>query len=392
MLDEARRLAASYGFKGAKYPSMNDVLGYKNSLWYSTVTYINYTTTFMVGVNCWNYYRVTKDKAWLTERGAPILYEVAQLITTAVVYDEIKFCYSLPTTAGLNGTISSKNNAVMNNLARVVLQYAIQAMYETKQSVPDVWQDVYNGIVLQTWPVTIQRYYVSKFDDDAEESDTYNIMEPLMNMLPSLWEEVRKDIETPTTFFRSIVSNLQFYDSRLVSTTQLDTTNIVLRGISSGVASTVDSSYATSSNLQAFIDNAVSGIWYSMKPVQVYFPDVDDAFTSQYINSRPFTNSIHTNAMFLSMITQGFSQLRVVGGVDANRLPYIDYKVVLNSTANLPPGWSTISFNNIGGGNLTFDTRPSGDAGGSNMGGGGGGGGGGYGGIPVGGTFAIYTP
>lgn len=389
MLDEARRLAASYGFKGAKYPSMNDVLGYKNSLWYSTVTYINYITTFMVGVNCWNYYRVTKDKTWLVERGAAILFEIAQLITTAVVYDENKFCYSIPSTAGLNGTVSASNNALTNNLARLVLQYAIQAMYETRQSVPDIWQDVYNGILLQTWPVTLQRYYVSKFDDDAVDTDTYNIMEPLMNFLPSLWEEVRKEIETPTTFFRSVISNIGYYDTRLIPSTKDDTTNIVLRGISYGLASGVDSTYATSSNLQAFIDNAVSGIWYSMKPVQVYFPDIDDAFTAQYINSRPLVNSLHTNAMFLSMITQGFSQLRVVGGVDANRLPYLDYKVVLNTTANLPSGWNTITFNNIAGGNLTFDTRPSGDgmgSNGSNLGGGG------YGGIPVGGTFAIYTP
>jgi hypothetical protein len=263
-------------------------------------------------------------------------------------------------------------------------------MYETKQSVPTSWQDVYNGIVLQTWPVTIQRYYVSKFDDDALDADTYNIMEPLINLLPGLWEEVRKDIETPTTFFRSVISNLEYYDSRLVTSAKTDTTNIVLRGINYGVASGIDNSYATSSNLQSFIDNAVTGIWYSMKPVHVYFPDIDDAFTAQYINSRPLTNSIHTNAMFLNMITQGFSQLRVVGGVDANRLPYLDYKILLNSTANLPNGWNTISFNNIAGGNLTFDTRPSGDA--NSNGSNGGGGGGGYGGIPVGGTFAIYTP
>ncbi len=384
MLDEARRLAASYGFKGAKYPSMNDVLGYKNSLWYSTVTYINYTTTFMVGVNAWNYYRVTKDKSWLAERGSVILYEIAQLIATAANYDPLKFCWYIPTTAGLNGTISDNNNALVNNLARLVLGYAIQAMYETKQTVPEVWQDIYNGIILQTWPVTQQQYYVSKFDDAAKDTDNYNVMEPLMNMLPSLWEEVRRDIETPTTFYKSIISNIAYYDTRLISGS--DITNIVLRGISYGSASTADSNYATTSNLQAFIDNAVTGIWYSMKPVKVYFPDVDDSFTAQYINSRPLTNSIHTNAMFLSMITQGFSQLRVVGGVDENRLPYIDYKILMNTTANLPPGWNNISYNNVGGGNLTLDTRPNGVGGGSSNSGmliGNGTGGG---------TFDIYTP
>ena len=76
-LEIAKKKAINFGYKGAMFPWESDDTGEEATpAWALTGTFEHHITAD-IGIAFWNYYRVTKNKKWLLERGYPLLKEVA---------------------------------------------------------------------------------------------------------------------------------------------------------------------------------------------------------------------------------------------------------------------------------------------------------------------------
>jgi trehalose/maltose hydrolase-like predicted phosphorylase len=76
-LEAAIRKAQNYGFKGAMFPWESDDTGEEATPPFALTGTFEHHITADVGIAFWNYYRVTRDKRWLLERGYPLLKKVA---------------------------------------------------------------------------------------------------------------------------------------------------------------------------------------------------------------------------------------------------------------------------------------------------------------------------
>jgi hypothetical protein len=362
MLGVAQRLAASYSFEGAKYPFINDIIGYKNNLYYTSTTFTYIYNTALVSINTWNYYRVSQDINWLREKGYKILTNIANYLCDVAVYNENSNTYTFTDTVSINGTISVQNNALTNNLSRLAIRYALEASYALKTDRIPKWNDVYDGIDVLKWPLTYEMFHVTRFDTSAHDTDKFNIIEVLMLFLPSLWEE-ELGMVSENIFNRVIKANMDFYIGALDSQYVTLPTNLSLISILAAVSANTFTSQLDlfKSSLQSFITNNIYGPWYYMRSEARLMPSYGDAFIRSLSTMYTPKNSIYTNAMFLSIFTQGIAQARLVGGIGENLFPYTDFKITTSGTSVIPANWNMITLYNIGINTTlrTHDIRPS---------------------------------
>lgn len=360
----AQKLAASYGHSGTKYPFINDVISNRNNMYYTSTVYTYIYNTAMIGINTWNYYRVSQDTEWLQEKGYKILHGIATYLCDIVKYDELLYMYYFEEVASLNGTVSAQDNALTNNLARLALRYALEASYTLRTQYPPKWNDVYDGLQLTKWPLSDELFYVSKYDSDATINDNYRVLDVLLSFTPAYWEEELGMVADINVLRRVIKSNLSYYEQHIEAETQNNQTNLtllcILAGISMGTDANVEQEFKT--YLQRFIDNVITGPWYFMKPESRQLPQSGDTMIRSFFQTPlSLKNSIYTNAMFLAIFLQGLSQVRITGGIGENRFPYADFKLQSSITNTLPSNWNMLTILNAGMNNSqkTIDVRPN---------------------------------
>lgn len=349
-LQQAMQLAASYGFEGAKIPYVDDIIGYKNNLYYNTTAYTHVFNTCMVAINAWNYYRVSREKDWLRDKGYNILKSIAIYLVDAVIVDELDGSITLNDIVGLNTRVSLSNNSFTNNLVKLAVKYATEASYELKYPVPDKWLEVFNGLQLPQYPAS--RIY--KVDDQSTMDDKFNVAEVLQTFVPGYWENINRN--NSLLFAEIVRNNYDFYTtSRFIPGEETRPINVALRGINAGVVMSTDSSMLIDymQLLGLFLAENVSGPWKSMK--------VDVKILNRRPAGLPFanTNSLTSNALFVMMILQGVVQMRIVGGISGTRFYYEDLKVQYITNATMPHYWAYISVSNFGMNNNkgTIDVR-----------------------------------
>lgn len=334
-LKMAKQLAAGYGYKGSKYPYQSEQTGYKNSLYWNTHTNITYFNTALISINVWNYYRMTKDRQWLSDIGYPILKENAIFFCNiaGLETDNCDCCeddtteeVNILNTVSLSGIESLRNNAFTNNLIRHAVKAAIEASYELKTEVPNSW------LTLKTWlpiPVTADGNNIYKFDDTydpfVEDPGTQiPIAETWFNHVPYYTPSDVNPYMTNSAVFRyknvtiqDVLNNINAYKDNIHTENIMNT---ALHTLLMALYMQYDASYT--GQFEVLLDGFIGNIFGT------------DIWKKN--------NDITINAMFLFVIIQGVCQTNIKGGVSEARFYYEEMKRTSMIGANMPVYWKEI--------------------------------------------------
>lgn len=198
-LGKAKEKARNFGYDGAMFPWESDDTGEEATpAWALTGTFEHHITAD-VAIAFWNYYRVTKDKQWLREKGYPLLKEVADYWVSRSTKNN-DGSYSIKNVVGADEFAANiDDNAFTNGSAIKALEYAVLGAKELGET-PDA-----------NWLEFAKKIRVLRFEDGTlREHATYNgetIKQADVNLLTYPLAVVQ-DKET-------ILKNLNYYEPRL---------------------------------------------------------------------------------------------------------------------------------------------------------------------------------
>ena len=198
-LEKAKQKASNYGYKGAMFPWESDVTGEEATPTFALTGTFEQHITADIGIAFWNYYRVTKDKVWLKEKGYPMLKEVADFWVSRVTKNS-DGSYSIKNVVGSDEYAQNiDDDAFTNGSAKLALQYAAKAAKLLKQKADPSWMEVSENIRFYSFP-----------DGITKEHRTYNgeiIKQADVNMLAyPLQLEKDKDV---------ISRNVKYYEKKI---------------------------------------------------------------------------------------------------------------------------------------------------------------------------------
>ena len=198
-LKEAHKKAINFGYKGAMFPWESDDTGEEACpAWALTGTFEHHITAD-VAIAFWNYYRVTKNKIWLQERGYPLLKDVADYWVSRVSKNN-DGSFSIKNVVGANEFAPNvDDNAFTNGSAITALNFANLAAKELGLPENKTWENVANNIVIHKFP-----------DGTTMENSNYNgeiIKQADVNLLAyPLSIETKKE---------DIIKDLKYYEPKL---------------------------------------------------------------------------------------------------------------------------------------------------------------------------------
>ena len=142
--------------------------------WALTGTFEHHITAD-VAIAFWNYYRVTKNKLWLKDRGFPMLKEVANYwVSRSTKNDDGS--YSIKNVVGANEFAPNvDDNAFTNGSAITALQYASLAAKELHLTPNTAWKEVANNIKIHKFPDGTTKEH-SKYDGDIIKQADVNLL------------------------------------------------------------------------------------------------------------------------------------------------------------------------------------------------------------------------
>ncbi len=192
-LEKARQKARNFGYRGAMFPWESDDTGEEATpAWALTGTFEHHITAD-VAIAFWNYYRVTKNKQWLQERGFPMLKEVADywVSRTALNPDGT---YSIKNVVGANEFAPNvDDNAFTNGSAMTALEFATEAAREAGAIPDERWSEVAKKIRILKFPDGTTREH-SRYEGDRIKQADVNLLSYPLHVIT---EEatIRKDLK-----------------------------------------------------------------------------------------------------------------------------------------------------------------------------------------------------
>ncbi len=166
--------------------------------WALTGTFEHHITAD-VGIAFWNYYRVTKNKKWLQERGYPLLKEVADYWVSRANKNE-DGSYSIKNVVGANEFAPNvDDNAFTNGSAITCLRYAALAAKTLGiEPIPE-WTQVADKIKIHKFDDGTTREHSTYEGDRIKQADVNLLAYPL-------------DIITDKEI---IIKDLKYYEPKL---------------------------------------------------------------------------------------------------------------------------------------------------------------------------------
>lgn len=191
-LDMAKRKAINFGYKGAMFPWESDDTGEEATpAWALTGTFEHHITAD-VAIAFWNYYRVTRNKQWLSEKGYPLLKEVADYWVSRTTKNS-DGSYSILNVVGANEFAQNiDDNAFTNGSAITALQFAVLAAIELNIEPDTDWNIVANNIKIHKFPdgTTMEH---SKYDGEIIKQADVNLLSYPLNIIKD--EALLKDLK-----------------------------------------------------------------------------------------------------------------------------------------------------------------------------------------------------
>lgn len=178
-LEIAKKKAINFGFKGAMFPWESDDTGEEATpAWALTGTFEHHITAD-VAIAFWNYYSVTKNKQWLSERGFPMLKEVADYWVSRVVKN-VDGSFSIKNVVGANEFAQNiDDNAFTNGSAITALQFAGLAADELGIAPNTDWKKVAENIKIHKFPDGTTKEHSTYKGEIIKQADVNLLAYPL---------------------------------------------------------------------------------------------------------------------------------------------------------------------------------------------------------------------
>lgn len=162
-LEPAKKRALNYGYQGAMFPWESDDTGEEATPPFALTGPFEHHITADIAIAFWNYYRVTQNKNWLTQKGYPLMKEVADFWVSRVT-ENGDGTYSINNVVGANEFAPNVNdNAFTNGAAITALKFTIKAAMEIGETPNPEWQ------------LVSEKIKVLKFKDGTtKEHEDYN--------------------------------------------------------------------------------------------------------------------------------------------------------------------------------------------------------------------------
>ncbi|MDU8885055.1 glycoside hydrolase family 65 protein [Yeosuana sp. MJ-SS3] len=198
-LEPAKRRAINYGYDGAMFPWESDDTGEEATPPFALTGPFEHHITADIGIAFWNYYRVTKNKKWLAEKGYPVLKEIADFWVSRVTKND-DGSYSINNVVGANEFAPNvDDNAFTNGSAKTALYYAELAAKVTGNFSDPNWAEVAKNIRILKLPDGVTKEH-SKYNGDIIKQADVNLLSfPL---------DIVSDRE-------SILRDLKYYEPKL---------------------------------------------------------------------------------------------------------------------------------------------------------------------------------
>jgi trehalose/maltose hydrolase-like predicted phosphorylase len=198
-LDMAKRKAINFGYKGAMFPWESDDTGEEATpAWALTGTFEHHITAD-VAIAFWNYYRVTRNKEWLNEKGYPMLKEVADYWVSRSTQNS-DGSYSINNVVGANEFAQNiDDNAFTNGAAITALKFAVLAAKEVGLQPDKAWELVADNIKIHKFPDGTTMEHSEYNGEIIKQADVNLLAYPL---------DIVSDNET-------LVKDLKYYEPKI---------------------------------------------------------------------------------------------------------------------------------------------------------------------------------
>lgn len=368
ILPMARQVAIGDGLDGARFPyarepSPLDDYGaddeddpYPNdpwlddpasAAWQATPIAIRVYGTLATAVDAWNYFRVSKDIDWLTDRGWDLIRAAADLVCSLaapMVQPTIPMVLpqapAIPATGstcvGVVGMdvnrIPSTGPAAVIAAAVAVMRATVEASYALGYKSPNVplWNAIRYGLLLKTTSGVVA--------SDATTSGTgpliipeplVALMEPLASLSSSL---------TNTTPFGN---NVNYWTNSANRSTNATPRDVAIGDLVSlqALAKLCQSASSYSSAFSTALDSALSS-----------HGDMGAGFGNLRPAGGPSAapNDLTLSALLVLTFVQGLGGASVMGGYSANQLSYSPLGMGATASAVLPAAWERLVMYGLG--------------------------------------------
>jgi trehalose/maltose hydrolase-like predicted phosphorylase len=163
--DNARKLAALYGYRGAQFPwEAAQTSGFETTPTFAGTGWGEQHVTPNVALGVWEYQLATNDQEFLREGAWPILRSVAEWIQSRGLFTERGF--EIRNIMGPDETIPNiNNNSYMNLVSKMAIAAAIRCAELLGFSAPSSWKKIYDTFYL---PMDAARGIVLPYDDPPD--------------------------------------------------------------------------------------------------------------------------------------------------------------------------------------------------------------------------------
>nr|WP_295867875.1 glycoside hydrolase family 65 protein [uncultured Chitinophaga sp.] len=191
-LEQAKRNAFAKGFKGAMYPWESAGSGAEETPVWALSGPFEHHITADVAIAAWNYFLVTKDTAWLREKGWPILKHTADFWSSRVERDG-------PGHYNINNVVAADewaenvdNNAFTNAAAKANLVFATEAARLLNTTADPDWQHVAANIPLLSLDNGVTREHATYKGEPIKQGDVNLLAYPLKTITDTA--QIKKDL------------------------------------------------------------------------------------------------------------------------------------------------------------------------------------------------------
>ncbi|WP_250630647.1 glycosyl hydrolase family 95 catalytic domain-containing protein [Rhodoflexus caldus] len=192
-LEAAKQNARNHGYQGAMFPWESDDTGQESTPVWALTGPFQHHITGCVGFAFWKYYQVTQDKAWLSQRGYPVLKEVADFwISRAEKGNDGKY-HIINVVCADEWAENVDDNAFTNGMAKEVLGYANAAARTLGLPENPKWKEVAEGLVILKFPDGTTREHATYNGEPIKQADVNLLAYPLKQITDPA--TIRKDLD-----------------------------------------------------------------------------------------------------------------------------------------------------------------------------------------------------
>ncbi|WP_281541625.1 glycosyl hydrolase family 95 catalytic domain-containing protein [Maribacter aestuarii] len=198
-LEQAQQRAVNYGYDGAMFPWESDDTGEEATPPFALTGPFEHHITADIAIAFWNYYRVTRDRKWLEEKGYDVMKEIADFWVSRVT-ENTDGSYSINNVVGANEFAPNVNdNAFTNGAAITALNYAVEASEALGVTPNPKWKEVADKIRILQFQDGVTKEHSSYDGDIIKQADVNLLSFPLAIVNDE----------------KSILKDLEYYEPKL---------------------------------------------------------------------------------------------------------------------------------------------------------------------------------